>query len=46
MLDVEDSIIGIKGYVDDKVIQFVELWGSSGVKDEVDVEVARLRVGK
>jgi hypothetical protein len=45
-LNIEDEVVVVEGYVDDEAIQFVMIWFSSGVKDDFDVEVVGLRVGK
>jgi hypothetical protein len=45
MLNIEDNVILIEGYVDDEAVQFVMIWFSACVKDNFDVEAAGSSVG-
>jgi hypothetical protein len=44
-LNVEDNVVFIEGYVDDEAVQFVMILFSACVKDNFDVEAARLSIG-
>jgi hypothetical protein len=45
-LNIEDEVVVVESYVDDKAVQLVMIWFSSGVKDDFNVKAAGLSVGK